>query len=845
MNKNILLSKFNSNNFGHRRPIRRKVFVFAFLLSIYSIILIQSSLNTVFAFDFNSNERIIEEKYSKQVLKNSQFNYPANEWSFETIGDETDLDYSFSNNRTDIMILGEENHFELIADPPDNSWQQGINPDFPTLPDTAAINEGGCFVSHQWAEDADQSPSVHWTKNISMPLNMSDYIITSANLSVIINATVKADGDNPISEWGIEVPGDATQGGTQHATYDYARFYVLISDRSGAKKYEVAYFQTVSLGSDSAGVEEILPDTYLVTVPEEALIFYLTDVLSVDYYNFSVILGIRLWCEDNWNSDKDEFTALYIKSFNLTFSYTKKIDKFSLGVLSQQISALGNETTEIRIDNAFLQFKYKLNSTWPEFLSPNSEIVIIIGDRSVNETIKLRYAGVSFKNAKDPYGYRIDSLLDPHKNTTINLKLAIMDTFPLNQTYALSIDDATLTINYVVITRIPLPLTQGAFLILGLLGVVLIALLSFIIKQNVIEPRKRRIIETLKLKTQVFDDAKNIRGIYVIGKSSGQIKFRLKEDALNIDEGKLSKLLVDVLNFAKTSKVAPHLHSQAAKISSKTPSSSINASNIKTNKKKKKNLQTNAALAAATGSDGNLQDDLYEDLYIYEFNIGNLRILVADSSNYRSIFFLRKYASERLFNASKNYVDMIENRVKSLPNISKNEFAKICLNELEYIFRLSLLDEYTFMPGIKRRILEKKLGDKGKYLVKASIKLYFKKLTFTLDEVLEKIPLQNLIFAKSMILDLIEKHILITYEDYKHMEEEAKQKQAKSGDKDETKDQSKSFSLHSGQSLDKTAKWVHSLKKARELQQIQSNKGSLIHNYNALRKKYNLSKNSP
>jgi len=783
-----------------------KLFRLSVILYIFFLNIIILNGKITYAFDFNATERIIEEKHSAQVVLNPTFEPPINEWNFEIEGDKSDLSYNFSTNSADVLILGESKTFELVSNPPDNSWHKTLNPDFPTYPDIATINQFGCYVSHQWTEEADQSPSVHWVKNITMPNNMSDYIITSANISVIINATVKADGNNPSSEWGLEVPGDATQNGNQYATYDYARFYVLVSDVNFSRKYEVAYYQTVDLGRDSAGEYDYLPNTYLIQVPENALIFYLSDILSLDNYNFSIILGVRLWCEDNWNSDKDEFTALYIKSFNLTFSYTKRIDKFTTGIIKQEIQSIGNETSEIRIDQAFLQFKYKLNNSWPEFLSPNSKIKIMISDRFLNETIELKDASIEYKFGKAPNGFEIKSLLNPYKNFTLYIEIVILDTFTLNYTYLVSIDDVTINMDYVIITRIPLLMSQGGLLLLFLSILMICVLISVIIKQNIIEPRKRRILNALKLKTQVIDDAKNIDGIYLIEKKSKSIRFNLKQDNLKFDEHKLNQLLNDAINFARTKIDLPQ---------------SKNIEIQKTNELDPKSFPKKRKIIDESIIPENLDEKL-----INEFNIANLRILVADSDNFRAILFLKSQASERLYNASKNFVDIIENRFKENPNLNDEEFKKIVVKEIDSIFQLSLLDEYTFMSGLKRRILEKKLGEKGKYLIKIAIKLYYKKLTFILDEILEQIPVENVLYSKSMLLDLIDHQIIIPYQLYQELENQKSQQETKP----------KEPSLSSDQSLDKTAKWVHSLKKAKELQTIGQKTTSIIKNYNELKK---------
>ncbi|GAH75169.1 unnamed protein product, partial [marine sediment metagenome] len=101
--------------------------------------------------------------------------------------------------------------------------------------------------------------------NVSMPLNMSDYIITSASISAIVNATVTASpgGYHSVPQgWGIETPGDDTgpyqDDNDQFFTGDYVRFYILLSDLEKEKVYEVAYNQTVDLGKDSAGAYEPL-----------------------------------------------------------------------------------------------------------------------------------------------------------------------------------------------------------------------------------------------------------------------------------------------------------------------------------------------------------------------------------------------------------------------------------------------------------------------------------------------------------------------------------------------------------------------------------------------------------
>jgi len=285
-------------------------------------------------YDFFSNTDLQLESYdnlgfsgqnifTKQWLNNTSFNDPIEPTWFPTygeLGDKFDVNATTSPGQANYEILGEIHTFsEISGTPLSSEWTRVHNPGFPLYPDTSTINSEGCYVSHTFAEGADQFPSVHWERNVSMPVNMEDYIITSASLSAVVNATVSANNGGG---GGIEVPGDPVD---DAVTYDYVRFYVLFSDLTGNKVYEVAYNQTIDLGKDSAGSYDYMTDTFMTIVPEEVLIFYLTSVISSDFQNFTVTLGIRIWCEDNWVSDQDIWDDLLIKSCNLMFTYERKI----------------------------------------------------------------------------------------------------------------------------------------------------------------------------------------------------------------------------------------------------------------------------------------------------------------------------------------------------------------------------------------------------------------------------------------------------------------------------------------------------------------------------------------
>ena len=75
----------------------------------------------------------------------------------------------------------------------------------------------------------------------------------------------------------------------------------LTADLNNIEEYEVAYNRTVDLGigdtpRDSYGILNYMNDTILATVDESLLIFYLQKVLEHDNFNFTITLGINVYC---------------------------------------------------------------------------------------------------------------------------------------------------------------------------------------------------------------------------------------------------------------------------------------------------------------------------------------------------------------------------------------------------------------------------------------------------------------------------------------------------------------------------------------------------------------------
>jgi len=232
---------------------------------------------------------------------------------------------------------------------------------------------------------------------------------------------------------------------------------------------------------------------------------------------------MRIWCEDNFGQDADNWTLLILKSVNLTFTYEKIIDQFT----SVSWSQIGRKVEDlsvyaIEIIDANLNFKYSIDETWPSSLSPNSEIRILVNNIKILETIKLVDTNITdpFQEAKIG-GFDITSLISKEENVSIEIQLYLADEFIFDQIITVSIDDVFLEISY--IEFIPeediTPLLLGVFItvlfvIIGILG-------ALSVRSYVILPRMQRKKSYLILRTQKFKDIRNLQAIIVMNKPSG------------------------------------------------------------------------------------------------------------------------------------------------------------------------------------------------------------------------------------------------------------------------------------------------------------------------------------
>ncbi|MFW9820240.1 MAG: hypothetical protein ACFFE5_11580 [Candidatus Thorarchaeota archaeon] len=432
--------------------MRKKKITLYLLLSMVSLLfLINNNITNPRLNSIDSNnQKDLYLSAQSQWLENIDFS-TQQEW-FSVKGDQGDnssVNADITSGMGNLHILGEKQIYQLYGVPNSTdspNWIEYAKPEY-YLPDTTNIDSYGCYVSHSWNERSNQFPGVHWRKNITMPVDMSKYEIISANLDVIYNASVVGLGDNAVG--GVDVLGESAV--NQFGIGDFVSFYVLISDINFANPYIVAFNRTIDLGLDSDGATSIIGDKLISTYGENVLITALNSAFEKDpsHSNFTITLGIDIYCEDNWGDDRDTFNYLRIKECNLTFTYERKIEKFTSIAWNQIGDAVDGEN--VQITNAICYFNYSISEAWPYDLSPFSELRILINDNAHRETIQLSTMTTNMKYATFE-GEDFTSLFREEVNITISIQIYVANTFGLNRTISISIDNVYLYISYIFIS---------------------------------------------------------------------------------------------------------------------------------------------------------------------------------------------------------------------------------------------------------------------------------------------------------------------------------------------------------------------------------------------------------
>jgi hypothetical protein len=296
---------------------------------------------------------------------------------------------------------------------------------------------------------------------------MTDYIIKSVDFNAIINGSVNSN---------IDTPGDTVG---QSEKYDFAQYYVEIStvDIDVLNTYRIAFNQTRYLGNEGPPTFYNM-EGYIGVFGQQAIMDALNNVLALDpgHDNFTIILGIYLYCEDNNPSyDLDDWTKLRFKTLNLTFSYVKRIDKGTNICWNQDLNEINgtSEAINVQIIDANLKFKYKIDTNWPA-ASQNSQIRIFINDRKFDQTISL-IDYLDSPNFKDVDGYNIASKILPYENFTLTIQTYLAEDFGLEDNIMISITEVSLRITYRETfpdPRIPEPWVYAGLFILAMIAAV-------------------------------------------------------------------------------------------------------------------------------------------------------------------------------------------------------------------------------------------------------------------------------------------------------------------------------------------------------------------------------------
>jgi len=408
-------------------------------------------------------EEWFKESHETQLVINSDFDNDIG-WISEYAGDISDVETDIVGGGANFKVIGETYTTTLISGTINSTtsqdWYNSTNPEIPVYPTQGhGSDESGVFASHLWAEQAGttvnayQKTSIQWEKIITTPRNMSDYTITAASLSVLINATAKAYvgcGDGDVWHWeGVEVAGDG--GMTTFVEGDYIKYYVRLANLDKAADYEITNYRTSTLGQDGAqinGSYDYLNDTIFVADNMEDLIFFLNQVLANgDYQNFIIILGMEFNCEDNCSTDLDEFNEVYIKACNLTISYVKNINQLTSMSWKYPTERINNKGGIIDITQSKLFFDYKIDKLWPVSLSPNSEFRILINDQEYSENIKLSEANTNLEPAKIG-GIDLTSITPENYDINLTIQIFLADEFNLVENYTITIDNVSLHVFY-------------------------------------------------------------------------------------------------------------------------------------------------------------------------------------------------------------------------------------------------------------------------------------------------------------------------------------------------------------------------------------------------------------
>lgn len=257
------------------------------------------------------------------------------------------------------------------------------------------------------------------------------------------------------------------------------------------------------------------------------------------------------------------------------------------------------------------------------------------------------------------------------------------------------------------------------------IAVVIVALISVVIKQNVIAPKKQREIDVLKQKTQIFDDITNIRAVLVIQKNSGLLMYKQVISGLDASN---EQLFTGFL--------------QAIMMISSRITSDANENRVQ---------------------NPNTPDSI-------EFTQQNFNILVMDGKEIRVALILEVQASKELKDMVRKFISEFEGIFSiMLPtwNGDITPFEATSNQLVEEIFKLSLLRFFSINKSTDRYKLEKKLvvpKTITEQVYNIINTLNEERKMFKLKTILTLLPESDRLAAKDVILRFIKNNLLVLTE---------------------------------------------------------------------------------
>jgi len=440
------------------------LFVFALISSVNLIIgtniLNKTSVDTRIYRELHTSG--ITSNISEPWIINSNFEEPIDPWYSTIDGDSSDAITSSGSNQANVKVIGETYTEEvLLNNATKTNWEPFNKSELVVEPQRASVpyygvDDEGAWCSHYWWEgetggQPKNTPRMHWRTNITLPVDMTDYIITSADFNAVINASVDRNVDTPGDSTARWVPGIASI--NQFEKYDFIQFYVEITtlDIDELNTYRIAFNQTLLLGNEALNFYDI--EGFIGVFGEQAIIDALTNVLASapGHNNFAIVLGIYMYCEDNNSgTDRDHFEDLRFKSLNLTFTYVKRINQFTTVSWNQDLDAVNRtvENSTIQITDANLSFKFKIDQNWTQS-SQNSQIRIYINDRKYEQTVSLidYIFSPGFQDAQAG-GFDIVSKILPYEEFTLSIQVYLAEDFGLDHNITVSITDVYLSLSW-------------------------------------------------------------------------------------------------------------------------------------------------------------------------------------------------------------------------------------------------------------------------------------------------------------------------------------------------------------------------------------------------------------